>query len=175
MPILRVIPVLLLALVACSTVYLRPATAIVGVTLLDGSGKAPTPDTTVVIRGDRIVSVGASPPRGAVVIQGAGLTLTPGFVDMHNHSGGGLERDPTAATQVSQGITTMVLGQDGGSEFPVGPYLDGLDVSVNVLTFVGQSTLREKRKDDGPRAHASGTYEGNRSAAEDCGAPKVAR
>jgi N-acyl-D-amino-acid deacylase len=129
--------------------------AIVGATVVDGSGTAPLRETTVVLRGDQIEAVGSMrPPRGATVIDARGLTLAPGFIDMHNHSGGGLETDPSATTQVSQGITTVVLGQDGSSAFPVGDYLRKLDaspVAVNVATFVGQATLRRKVMSDTDR------------------------
>lgn len=115
---------------------------------MDGSGSAPFLTTAVLIRGDRIAAVGPrSIPPGATIIDGEGLTLAPGFIDIHNHSGSGLERDPSATTQVSQGITTLVLGQDGGSAFPVADYLRKLEmepVAVNVLTFVGHATVRAK-------------------------------
>ncbi len=120
--------------------------AIVGPTVIDGSGSAPFVTTAVLIRGGRIDAVGPrSIPRNAVIVDGTGLMLAPGFIDMHNHSGGGLEKDPSATTQVSQGITTVALGQDGGSELAVGAYLHKLEenpVAVNVLTFVGQATVR---------------------------------
>jgi N-acyl-D-amino-acid deacylase len=115
--------------------------------VIDGSGGAPFVTTAVLIRGERIDAVGPrSIPAGATIVDGHGLTLAPGFIDMHNHSGRGLERDPSATSQVSQGITTLALGQDGGSELPVGDYLRKLEanpVAVNVLTFVGQATVRE--------------------------------
>jgi N-acyl-D-amino-acid deacylase len=139
---------LLLFLAGCATAPRVPVTAIVGATLVDGSGGAPIPNTTVILRGDHIDSLGAMPvPPHAKVIDAHGLTLAPGFIDMHNHSGAGLADDPSATTQVSQGITTVVLGQDGGSALPIGEYLTKLEtspVAVNVLTFVGQSTVREK-------------------------------
>ena len=132
---------------SCASTPQRPAIAIVGATLIDGSGSAAISSSTVVIRGDRIASVGGEVPRGATVIDAYGLTLAPGFIDMHNHSGEGLKTDPAATTQVSQGITTVVLGQDGESALPIAAYLAMLDqspVAVNVLTFVGQATLRER-------------------------------
>lgn len=135
---------LLLLLGACASS--RPI-AIVGATLVDGSGSPAVPNATVVLRGDRIAQVGGDVPRDARVIDARGLTLAPGFVDMHNHSGSGLKTDPAATSQVAQGITTVVLGQDGESALPVGAYLQTLDrspVAVNVLTFVGQATLRER-------------------------------
>ena len=48
----------------------------------------------------------------------------PGFIDIHNHSTDGLARDPLAETQVSQGITTLVVGADGGSPWPIADYLE---------------------------------------------------
>lgn len=138
----------LLILSACATKPPDvPTTAIVGPTIIDGSGSAPYVTSAVLIRGDRIDAVGPrSIPKNATIVDGHGLTLAPGFIDMHNHSGAGLERDASATTQVSQGITTLALGQDGGSELPVGDYLRKLEanpVAVNVLTFVGQATVRD--------------------------------
>ena len=125
-------------------------TAIVGATLIDGSGSDGVPDSVVLIAENEIKAAGPGAhtpvPAGATVIDGRGLTVVPGFVDIHNHSGGGFENDRTALTQISQGITTVVLGQDGGSELPIGQYLSDLEskpVAVNVLTFVGHATLRE--------------------------------
>ena len=122
---------------------------ILGATLIDGSGRAPIRNSAVVIKGDSIVAVGrrgqVKVPSDARVIDARGLVLAPGFIDAHNHSDRGFTTDPSAASQVSQGITTVVVGQDGGSPFPVGPYLAGLDrdpIALNVLTFVGHATLR---------------------------------
>lgn len=152
---MRFAPALLL-LTACATAPQPPLIAIAGATLVDGSGAPPVPNTTVVLRGDSIDAVAVSQiPRGARVIDARGLTLAPGFIDMHNHSDRGFDRDPFATTQVSQGITTIVIGQDGGSPFPIGDYLRKLDehpIALNVATFVGQATLREKVMHDTDRA-----------------------
>ena len=127
---------------------------LLGATLIDGSGRAPLRNSVVVIEGDSIVAVGSRAsrggmrvPAGARVIDASGLVLAPGFIDAHNHSDRGFRDDPSAASQVSQGITTVVIGQDGGSPFPVGPYLKSLDenpIALNVLTFVGHATLRSR-------------------------------
>jgi N-acyl-D-amino-acid deacylase len=125
--------------------------ALLGATLIDGSGRAPIKNSVVVIEGDRIVAVGRRGqvriPREAQVIDAQGLVLAPGFIDAHNHSERGFQTDPSAASQVSQGITTVVVGQDGGSAFPVGEFLDKLDknpIALNVLTFVGHATVRSR-------------------------------
>jgi N-acyl-D-amino-acid deacylase len=125
--------------------------AITGATLIDGSGRAPIKDTVVIVKGDSINAVGkrgqVKIPEDARVIDAHGLVVAPGFIDTHNHSDRGFDQDASAATQVSQGITTVAVGQDGGSEFPIGEYLNKLDsnpVALNVLTFVGHATLRSK-------------------------------
>src|ERR1700740_3462934 len=60
-------------------------TAIVGATLIDGTGGSPLRDTTVVIKGSRIVAVGprasVNVPSAARLVDGAGKYLTPGFID----------------------------------------------------------------------------------------------
>ncbi|HET9527285.1 MAG TPA: D-aminoacylase [Pyrinomonadaceae bacterium] len=124
---------------------------LLGATLIDGSGRAPLRNSVVVLKGDSIVAVGTRGrvrvPAGARVMDVRGLVLAPGFIDAHNHSDRGFREDTSAASQVSQGITTVVIGQDGGSSFPVGPYLQELDqnpIALNVLTFVGHATLRKR-------------------------------
>ena len=136
--------------------------AITGATLIDGSGRAPIKDTVVIIKGDSIVAVGKrgriNIPAGARVIDAHGLVVAPGFIDTHNHSDRGLDQDPSATTQVSQGITTVAVGQDGGSEFPIGEYLNKLDsnpVALNVLTFVGHATLRSRVMGQDTNRHAT--------------------
>ena len=122
---------------------------LLGATLIDGSGRAPLRNSVVVLQGDSIVAVGSrkqvSIPAGARVIDARGLVVAPGFIDAHNHSDRGFTDDPSAASQVSQGITTVVVGQDGGSPYPISSYLKTLDqnpVAMNVLTFVGHATIR---------------------------------
>jgi len=105
----------------------------------------------VIISGDSIQAVGKrgeiTIPEDAQVIDGSGLVLAPGFIDTHSHADRGLDSDPGAKTQVSQGITTVAVGQDGGSALPVGEFLNKLDKSppaLNVLTFVGHATVRSQ-------------------------------
>ena len=98
------------------------------------------------MQGDQIAEVGTlSPHPGERVIRGEGLVLAPGFIDVHNHSTEGIRTDPLLETQISQGITTVVLGPDGDSPWPIAEYLAEREKSpgaVNVMTMVGHETVR---------------------------------
>ena len=94
-------------------------TAIVGAKLIDGTGAEPVDNAVVVIRGDRIATVGASGdvdvPESADVIDAAGQVVMPGLVDLHIHYGGGEEGLRSQfAIQLEFGVTTArSLGADG--------------------------------------------------------------
>ena len=87
------------------------AWTIVGGDVADGTG-APLRRANLRIVNDRIVEVGpgVKPAPGDTVVDAKGLVVAPGFIDIHNHSAGELAADPSAASQVAQGITTVVLG-----------------------------------------------------------------
>jgi imidazolonepropionase-like amidohydrolase len=79
---------------------------IVGAAVFDGSGGPPAPARTVVVRDGRVERVGpageVAPPAGAEVVDGAGCTLLPGFVDAHVH----LDFYPPAEV-LAGGVTTV--------------------------------------------------------------------
>ena len=122
-------------------------THIRNVTIVDGSGK-PGFVGDVTIKGDVVSKIGKAnsvkPRAGENVIDGTGLVLAPGFIDIHNHSESGLLREGTAANQVSQGITTVIVGPDGGSPESIGEYLAKLEgkIGINVGAFIGHGTMR---------------------------------
>src|SRR3954453_2380549 len=76
------------------------ATTIVGADLADGTG-APLRRANVRFINARIFAGGAVKPQtGDVVVDGRGMVVAPGFIDIHNHSSQGLPADPAAETQV---------------------------------------------------------------------------
>jgi N-acyl-D-amino-acid deacylase len=82
----------------------------------DGMGN-PWIRADVGIVGDRIHSVGALARADARrVIDAAGLSLAPGFIDVHSHAGGGLATEELKHGQpvLAQGITTVIVNPDGG-------------------------------------------------------------
>jgi N-acyl-D-amino-acid deacylase len=120
---------------------------IINGSLVTGDGR-PAVRADVRVEGDRIVGIGRFFPQpGEDVIDARGLIVAPGFIDLHNHSEQGLESDPTAVSQISQGITTLVVGQDGRSPWPIGEFLaerERRPAAVNVITLVGHATLRQR-------------------------------
>ncbi len=88
--------------------------------IVDGSG-SPAYRGDAGILGGRIEAIGELPPDipAAATIDAGGLTLAPGFIDIHNHSDFLLLRDPRAASKLAQGVTTQVIGQCGLSPAPV--------------------------------------------------------
>ena len=118
---------------------------IVGAKIADGTG-APLRDGNVRLENGRVAAVGAvSPSADDLVVNGTGLIVAPGFIDIHNHSTSELLKDPAAESQVAQGITTMVVGADGSSPWPIGDYIAERrqhPAAVNVAVMVGHATVR---------------------------------
>ena len=114
--------------------------------LIDGTG-TPARRASVRMKDSKIWEIGDLQPfPNETVTNANGLTLAPGFIDAHSHHFGGLESNPGADALVSQGITTIVIGQDGGS-IPIDTIQIRMikrPVSVNVATYTGHSTLRSK-------------------------------
>src|ERR1700686_3384961 len=99
---------------------------------------APSQDFDLLIRGGRIVDGAGNPAQygdlgirqgkiaamghlagktAARTIDAAGLVVSPGFIDIHNHSDFTLVEDGTAQSMIRQGVTSMIFGE-GGSAAP---------------------------------------------------------
>jgi N-acyl-D-amino-acid deacylase len=114
--------------------------------VIDGSG-GPERRADVRIADDEITEIAPSltPRDGERVLDARGNVVAPGFIDTHSHADRGIEDTPDAASQVRQGITTAIVGQDGGGELPVSDFLDEIDrikPSINYATTVGHGTVR---------------------------------
>ncbi|NPV46676.1 MAG: D-aminoacylase [Armatimonadetes bacterium] len=139
--------------------------------VIDGSG-APGFRADVGVCGDRIVVVGDLTDAWAPArVDCAGLTICPGFIDLHSHSDLTLLANPRAESKVHMGVTSECNGQCGMGVFPVRrddapqlraccsfieadvdytwssarDYLERLrqaGPAVNVAQMVGQSALR---------------------------------
>ncbi len=91
----------------------KPVIAIVGVRLIDGTGKAPVEDSVVVLREGRIAAAGpastTSVPAGAQVIDAQGKSVLPGLWEMHAH----FEQVEWGPIYLATGVTTA---RDVGNE-----------------------------------------------------------
>ena len=145
--------------------------------LVDGTG-APARIADVWVRGDRIAAIGENLGVAAdEVLDAGGLTLAPGFIDVHTHDDAIVLRDPGMLPKLSQGVTTVITGNCGLSLVPLvsdapGSPLDLLHTSefrfahlndyaqaiadnppaVNVGALIGHTTLRAKVMQDLTRA-----------------------
>jgi len=114
--------------------------------LVDGSG-APARSADVRIAGDRIVAVGRlTATANERVYDAGGLTLAPGFIDTHSHHDRGLETARDATAMVSQGVTTIVVGQDGGGIDLAALFarLERQPAAVNVASYAGHGAIRDR-------------------------------
>jgi N-acyl-D-amino-acid deacylase len=124
---------------------LAASVLIVNAVVIDGTG-APRRPAAVRVSGDRIAEVGAlSPAPGETVVDAKGLVLAPGFIDTHSHGDRGLFEHADALAAVSQGISTIVVGQDGGSPWPLADFFGRLDrqpAAINVASYAGHGRIR---------------------------------
>ena len=89
-----------------------------GGTAFDGSGSAGL-EMDVAVAGGRIAAMARRiTAAGTEEIDARGLAVAPGFIDIHSHGDGSMEEDPRQESVVRQGITTIVVGQDGSSRAP---------------------------------------------------------
>jgi len=102
---------------------LRCDTLIRNALLIDGSGSEAFP-ADVALAAGRIAAIGAPGELDAwhaeVVINAAGNVLSPGFIDVHTHDDTNVIRMPEMFPKLSQGVTTVVVGNCGISAAPVG-------------------------------------------------------
>lgn len=121
--------------------------------VIDGTGSAPR-SADVAITGGRIVRIGdLANATAARTIDATGKVVTPGFIDMHSHADWGFGKPElnAARNNLTQGITTVVVGQDGRSAWRVGEKAtDAMKVwreqglSENSILLVGHGSVRRE-------------------------------
>ncbi len=129
-----------------------------GARVFDGSGN-PWFAADIGVRQGRIAAVGQLPGAAAdLVLDGAGRYVSPGFIDIHSHADDNTRSfvpRPTIRTDslhrkaapniVSQGVTTIVVNQDGRSAWPISEQravLERQGIGPNVMLLIGHGTVR---------------------------------
>lgn len=92
-------------------------------TVVDGTNTAPF-QAEVLIEQDRIVAIGQELDQqfdltGAHVVDCTGLVIAPGFIDVHTHDDAIVLQQPDMLPKLSQGITTVIVGNCGISLLPL--------------------------------------------------------
>ncbi len=150
-----------------------------GAVVLDGSG-TPGREMDVAVKDGRIAAMGPGLKVSAeTVVEAARLTLAPGFIDTHTHDDTSVIETPGMLPKVSQGVTSVVVGNCGISAAPVrlkgdppdpmvllggrelfrypsfAEYVAAVDEArpaVNVAALVGHTALRQNVMDRLDRA-----------------------
>jgi imidazolonepropionase-like amidohydrolase len=129
-----------------------PVIALVGVTVIDGTGSAPKPDQTIILQNGRITAVGArasvAVPAGAQVMPLDGHTVIPGIVGLHNHT-----FYTTAAgrrTQLSFSAPRLYLGSGVTTVRTTGSMAPYSEINMKRTIDAGRAP--------GPRMHITGPY-----------------
>ena len=93
---------------------------ITGATVVDGTG-APKRLADVAVTGERIGAVGRNLGSAKRIVDGEGLVLTPGWVDIHTHYDGQITWDDQLAPSSNNGVTSIVVGNCGVGFAPARP------------------------------------------------------
>lgn len=113
--------------------------------VVDGSGN-PAFFADVAVKDGRIAAIGRVKGSASSEIDARGLIVAPGFIDVHTHADEVAEM-PKAENFLRMGVTTIVVGNCGGSALDVGKFYREVEtnkVSINVTTLIGHNTVREK-------------------------------
>jgi N-acyl-D-amino-acid deacylase len=136
----------LLLMFASTASLAQGSTLITNARVIDGTG-APAARVSVRISGEKITAVGNLQPLAKeTVVDAKGLVLAPGFIDSHSHHDIGIFERRDAPEVVSQGVTTIIVGQDGASNLPLADFFSKLQAtptSVNVGSYAGHNSLRD--------------------------------
>ena len=115
--------------------------------VVDGSGN-PWFRSDVAIKDGHIAAIGDLQSATATrVIEANERILAPGFIDVHTHIEGGIEKNPRGDNFLFDGVTTVVTGNCGGSELNLSEWFNKLDkagLGLNVASLVGHNTIRRE-------------------------------
>ena len=113
--------------------------------VIDGTG-APGYISDIGIIDGVIKTIGkvSGTARSEIIIRGK--IISPGFIDTHSHHDEGMFKNTDMSGALTQGITTVFIGQDGSSYYPMSNLIDKMKnnpVAINVGSFTGHNTIRD--------------------------------
>ncbi|MCX6598603.1 MAG: D-aminoacylase [Acidobacteria bacterium] len=115
--------------------------------VVDGTGN-PWFIADVGVKDGRIAAIGRLGGKTADrQIDARGRVLSPGFIDVHTHIEGGIEKIPRGDNYLLDGVTTVVTGNCGGSYADLGTWfsrIDQMGLGLNVASLIGHNTVRSE-------------------------------
>lgn len=115
--------------------------------VIDGTGN-PWFRADVAVKSGRIAGIGTFPNVTADrVIDARQRVLAPGFIDVHTHIEGEIEKVPRADNFLLDGVTTVVTGNCGGSRLSLAEWfssLEKLGTGINIASLIGHNTVRSE-------------------------------
>ncbi len=115
--------------------------------VVDGTGN-PWFLADVAVKDGTIAAIGRLSEASAErTIEAERRVVTPGFLDVHTHIEGGVEKVPGGDNYMLDGVTTVVTGNCGGSEVDLGTWfaqLEKLPLGINIASLIGHNTLRRE-------------------------------
>ena len=115
--------------------------------VVDGTGN-PWYRADVAIRDGKIAAIGnLGGAQAARVVDARERVLSPGFIDVHTHVEGVVEKIPGGDNFLMDGVTSIVTGNCGGSAADLGEFfkrLDGAGLGLNVASLYGHNTVRSR-------------------------------
>jgi N-acyl-D-amino-acid deacylase len=112
--------------------------------VVDGTGN-PWFRADVGVRNGRIAAIGRLNGSAPKTIDAGERVLAPGFIDVHTHVEGAIEKVPRADNFLLDGVTSVITGNCGGSNLNLGEWftkLEGLGLGINVGSLIGHNTVR---------------------------------
>jgi len=112
--------------------------------VIDGAGN-PWFRADVGIKDGKITAIGRLDGQAAKTIDAAERVLAPGFIDVHTHVEGGIEKVPRADNFLLDGVTSVITGNCGGSNLNLAEWftkLETLGIGINVGSLIGHNTVR---------------------------------
>lgn len=113
--------------------------------VVDGTGN-PAFFADVGITHGKVARIGKITAPARKEIDATGMIVAPGFIDVHTHADE-IVQQPKAENFLRMGVTTLVVGNCGGSELDVARYFEAIireQVSPNIATLIGHNTIRQK-------------------------------
>src|SRR5437763_1144600 len=102
--------------------------------LIDGTG-APARRGDLLIEDEHIAEIGSTTLAPDVTIDARGMTVTPGFIDIHSHGDFQLPGEPEARGKIMQGVTTEVIGNCGLGLFPANDKVERFYALLSPMLF----------------------------------------